>query len=97
VEFRLKTPRFKLVAEFQKTDAKKRLSLGLAVEVSGSAYNICRNRLGQVVLDPVKPAPAHKAWIFENKPALASVKRGLKDSSAGRTKNLGTFAAHAED
>jgi hypothetical protein len=28
---------------------------------------------------------------------LASVKRGLADSAAGRTKNLGSFAAHAKE
>lgn len=93
----IKDPHFKLVTEIQKTDAKKRLSLGQVVEEAGATYNIYSNRLGQIVLDPVKAVPAYEAWLFENKSALASVKRGLADSAQGRTKNLGSFAAHAGD
>jgi len=67
------------------------------VQEAGSAYNIYRNSLGQIMLDPVKAVPAYETWLFGNKPALASGKRGLKDSAAGRTKNLGSFAALAKD
>lgn len=93
----IKDTDFELITEIQKPDAKKRLSLGQAMRQAGAAYNIYANRLGQIVLDPVKAVPAYEAWLFENKPALASVKRGLADSAAGRTKNLGSFTAHAED
>jgi hypothetical protein len=92
----IKDTDFELVTEIQKPDAKKRLSLGHAMKQVGSAYNIYRNRLGQIMLDPVKAVPVYETWLFENKPALASVKRGLADSAAGRTKNLGSFAAHAK-
>jgi hypothetical protein len=92
----IKDTHFKLVTEIQKPDAKKRLSLGMAMEDASSAYNIYRNRLGQIVLDPVKAVPAYETWLFENKPALASVRRGLADSAARRTKHLGSFAAHAK-
>jgi len=97
VEYIIKETHFELMTEIQKTDAKKRLSLGLAVEEAGSAYNIYRNRLGQIMLDPVKAVPAYETWLFDNKPALASVKRGLEDSAAGRTRKLGSFAKHAKD
>lgn len=93
----VKDTHFKLVAEIQKPDTKNRLSLGLAVEQVSSAYNIYRNRLGQILLDPVKAVPADETWLFENKPALASVKRGLVDSTAGRTKTLGSFTVHTKD
>jgi hypothetical protein len=93
----IKDNRFELLTEIQKADNKKRLSLGAAVEEPGSTYNIYRNSLGQILLDPVKAVPAYETWLFDNKPALASVKRGLKDSAARRTKNLGSFAAYAED
>lgn len=93
----IKDSHFKLVTEIQKPDAKKRLSLGQAVEEAGVAYNVYCNRLGQIVLDPVKAIPAYEAWVFEDKDALASVKRGLADSAAGRTKNLGSFAAHGNE
>ena|ERR1700690_1813617 len=92
----IKGTHFKLVTEMQKPDAKKRLSIGMAMEEPPAAYNIYRNSLGQIVLDPVKAVPVHESWLFENKKALASVRRGLADSAAGRTKDLGTFAAHAD-
>ncbi len=91
----IKDKDFELITEIQKSDAKKRVSLGMAIRESGATYNIYRNRLGQIVLDPVKAVPAYEAWLFENKSALASLKRGLADSAAGRTKKLGSFAAHA--
>ena len=86
---------FELVAEIVKPDAKKRVSLGSAG--GDGAFNVYRNRLGQIVLDPVTAIPAYEAWLFKNKPALASVKRGLKDSAAGRTVNLGSFAKYAKE
>ncbi len=97
MEYVIKETHFELLTEIQKTDAKKRLSLGSAVEEAGSAYNIYRNSLGQIMLDPVKAVPTYETWLFDNKPAFASVRRGLEDSAAGRTKNLGSFAAHAKD
>ena len=93
----IKDSHFRLVTEIQKPDAKKRLSLGQAIGQPGVAYNIYCNRLGQIVLDPVKAVPVHETWLFENKEALASVKRGLADSAAGRIKHLGSFAAHADE
>jgi hypothetical protein len=92
----IKDTDFELVVESQKPDAKKRLSIGQAV-MSGASYAIYRNSLGQIVLDPVVTIPASEVWLFKNKKALASVKRGLEDSAAGRTHNLGSFAAHAKE
>jgi hypothetical protein len=97
MEYVIKETHFELLTEIQKTDAKKRLSLGSAVQEAGAVYNIYRNTLGQIMLDPVKAVPAYETWLFDNIPALASVKRGLVDSAAGRTKNLGSFTAHAKD
>jgi hypothetical protein len=93
----IKDSKFALVTEMQKPDAKKRLSIGQAMEEPAAAYNIYRNSLGQIVLDPVKAVQVYEAWLFENKAALSSVKRDLADSAAGRTKDLGSFAVHAEE
>ena len=97
MEYEIKDTHFELLTEIQRTDAKKRLSLGSAVEEAGAAYNIYRNSLGQIKLDPVKAVPAYETWLFGNKRALDSVKRGLRESAAGRTRNLGSFASHAKD
>lgn len=93
----VKDSRFELVSEILKPDAKKRLTLGQALTQTGVTYNVYRNRLGQIMLDPVKAVPVSETWLYENKSALASVKRGLADSAAGRTKKRGSFAAYARE
>jgi hypothetical protein len=93
----VKDTRFELVTEIIKPDAKTRLTLGQALAQAGVAYNIYRNQLGQIMLDPVKAVPAYETWLYANKPALASVKRGLAQSAAGRTKKRGSFAAYAKE
>lgn len=83
-----------MVSEFAQPDAKRRLSLGEAL-AGATAYNIYRNSLGQLILDPVKAVPASEMWLYENPPALASVKRGLRESAEGKTVYRGSFAKHA--
>ena len=92
----LKNSDFQLVSEFSQPDAKKRLSLGAAL-ASATAYNIYRNSLGQLILDPVKAVPASEMWLYENAPALASVKQGLRESAEGKSVYRGSFAKDARD
>lgn len=90
----IKDTDFHLVTEFVQPDAKKRLSLGEAL-LAGKAFNIYRNALGQIVLDPVRTIPASEVWLFENPTALASVTQGLKESADGKRIYRGSFASHA--
>ena len=92
----IKNADFRLVTEFARTDAKKRLSLGEAL-VGSSAFNVYRNDVGQLFLDPVKVIPADEAWLFENPATLASVRRGLEQAARGETYNLGDFAKYAKE
>jgi hypothetical protein len=92
----LKNKDFLLVSEFAQPDAKKRLSLGEAMG-SATAYNIYRNPLGQLILDPVKAVPASEMWLYENAEALASVKQGLRESAEGKSVYRGSFAKHARE
>jgi hypothetical protein len=92
----IKNADFRLVSEFAQPDAKKRLSLGEALS-GATAYNIYRNPLGQIVLDPVKAVPASEMWLYENEEALASVKRGLRESAEGKRVYRGSFAKHAKE
>ena len=56
----IKDSDFQLVSEFAQPDAKKRLSLGDALQ-GATAYNIYRNPLGQVVmLQLVSPLASHQ-------------------------------------
>lgn len=91
----IKNSDFELVSEFAQPDAKKRLSLGDALR-GATAYNIYRNPLGQLVLDPVKTVPASEMWLYENAEALASVKKGLRESAEGKSVYRGSFAKHAK-
>jgi hypothetical protein len=62
-----------------------------------TAYNIYRNTLGQFILDPVKAVPAAEMWLYQNPQALASVKRGLRESAEGKSVYHGSFAKHAKE
>jgi hypothetical protein len=92
----LKNTDFQLISEFAQPDAKKRLSLGEALQ-GATAYNIYSNSLGQLVLDPVKTIPASELWIYENPEALASVKQGLRESAEGKSVDRGSFAKYASE
>ena len=91
----IKDPDFQLISEFAQPDAKKRLSLGGAVG-GATAFNIYRNSLGQLILDPVKTIPASEMWLYENPEALASVKQGLREVAEGKSVYLGSFAKYGE-
>jgi hypothetical protein len=91
----IKNSEFELVTEFAQPDAKKRVSLGGALS-GATAYNIYRNPLGQLILDPVKTVPASEMWLYENPQALASVMQGLKESAEGKSVYRGSFAKHAK-
>jgi hypothetical protein len=90
----LKNTDFQLITEFAQPDAKKRLSLGEALG-GVAAYNIYRNPLGQLILDPVKTVPASEMWLYENPQALESVKQGLRETAEGKSVDRGSFAKYA--
>ena len=92
----IKNTDFQLITEFAQPDAKKRLSLGEALG-GATAYNIYRNSLGQVILDPVKAVPASEMWLYENGEALAGVKQGLRESAEGKSVDRGSFAKYARE
>lgn len=76
-------------------DSKGRVALGgLAKGVSSFHVSIDGDR---IILEPYAEIPAREKWLFENKSALASVKRGLAQSAARRTENRGSFAKHVDD
>jgi len=68
----------------------------IAVGEAGSAFNVYHNKLGQIVLDPVKAIPVSEAWLWENPEAFASVKRGLQQADKGETHDLGDFTRYAK-
>jgi hypothetical protein len=92
----VKDDAFELVAEFVKLDTKKRISLGALSESTKAMYQVYRNRLGQIVLDPVTAVPAYESWLFQDPEALKRVRQGLQDSADKKFIDLGSFQ-DAED
>lgn len=82
-----------LTVKTVRPDGKGRITLGkLTKEYSG--YTLKESADGIIVLEPLIEIPAREAWLFKNKEALTSVERGLKQSSEGKTKSLGSFTKH---
>lgn len=52
---------------------------------------------GDILLSPVVIRHEREAWLFDNKEALESVRRGLAQSALGDTHDLGSFAQYAEE
>jgi hypothetical protein len=93
----LKDEKLTKVADSVKPDAKRRVYLPKDLIKEGISYHIYANSLGQIVLDPQITIPASEAWLFENKAALASVKKGMSESDKGKVINRGSFAVFAKD
>jgi hypothetical protein len=77
-------------------DAKGRITLGKLANGVSSFHAIVEQD-GSVRLVPHVEIPAREKWVWEHKAALASVRRGLDDSAAGRTQSLGDFSRYADD
>ena len=76
-------------------DAKGRITLGKLAE-GVSSYRARRQKDGKIVLEPFVEIPAEERWLWENKEALESVRRGIADAKAGRLVSLGSFRKYAK-
>jgi hypothetical protein len=86
-------------------DARKRVSLAKAIAaLNGSLgkkncalrFEIHLNDAGQILLSPHAIHP-EESWLYKNPKALASVRRGLRQSANGKRYNLGSFVQYADD
>jgi len=66
-------------------DSKGRIALGKFISEGVTGFEVLAQDDGSLVLSPTVEIPAREAWIFQNKKAFASVKRGLEQASKGRT------------
>ena len=77
-------------------DTKGRIALGkLARGIS--SFHATTDEKGRIILEPYTEIPASEKWLFDNKPALAAVKKGLSEAAAGRVKSRGSFARFANN
>jgi hypothetical protein len=88
----------RLVVRELRPDAKKRVTLGKALEgyPPDVQFAVYRNEQGQLILDPLVTVPAREAWLYANPQALAAMRRGLEEAARGETEPIGSFAAFAE-
>lgn len=85
----MKTPQF-----FLKLDSRSRISLKKLIKTSHTHYKAYEIN-GKIILEPVEESENIEAWIFkpENKKALESLKRGLKQKG----KYLGSFKKYLNE
>ena len=77
-------------------DSKGRITLGKLAE-GVSSFLLHEQPNGGFLLEPMVEVPAREKWLFDNKPALANVKRGLVQSAKGEIQSRGSFAKYADD
>ncbi|MBI2606441.1 MAG: hypothetical protein HYW49_10210 [Deltaproteobacteria bacterium] len=77
-------------------DAKGRIALGKFAE-GVSSFRVSEQAGGAFLLEPMVEIPAREKWLFENKTALTSVKRGLAQSARGESTSRGSFAKFSND
>lgn len=68
-------------------DDRNRLTLG-EIFKGYKRVRLYKNDRGEVLLQPVVEIPASELWLFQNKDALESIQRGLKDASEGKITKL---------
>jgi hypothetical protein len=79
-----------------KPDSKGRVTLSRFTE-GVSSFDVLQDENGRLLLEPKVEIPAREKWLFQKPEALASVRRGLEDSKAGRTRSLGSFAKYVDE
>ncbi len=80
-----------------KLDSKKRITIGKYAKNNVTSYDIQVDDNGVITLYPKVEIPASELWLFDNKEALNSVKKGLQDSSSNNIVERGSFAKYAEE
>ena len=79
-------------------DQKKRISLTRFIPKEGiDSFKITVEDSGRIILEPLAEIPSRELWLYQNPEALASVKRGLKQSAEGKTRSRGSFAKYVDE
>lgn len=82
----------KLIARDVRPDKRRRIALGRALtDLDDASFNVYVDEHGRIILDPQVSIPASEAWLFRNRKALASVRRGLAEAAQRKAKFIGVF------
>lgn len=71
-----------------KVDSKKRITIGKLAPDDVTSYDAELLKDGIIILKPKVEVPAEEAWLFRNRNALESVKKGLEESATGKVSDL---------
>ncbi len=75
-----------------KPDAKGRITIGSLVgDKNISSFHAYIDRQSRIILEPFTEIPASELWLYKNRQALASIRRGIRQSAKKQTKSLGSF------
>lgn len=85
------------VAKRVKIDGKRRVVLPPSLVQDDVTFHIYANSVGQIVLDPQVTIPASELWVFDNKKILASIDKGMVESTNGQVVDRGSFAKYLSD
>ena len=76
-------------------DSKGRIALGN--QFAGRTFIVRQSESGAIELQPAVVVPEREAWLYKDKAALASVKRGLEQAKQRRfSKNPPDLKADAQ-
>lgn len=76
-------------------DSKGRISLGAKAR-GVSSYSVSYEG-DKIILQPFSEIPTCEKWLFDNKAALDSLKKGLSQAKSGNLKSRGSFSKYADD
>ena len=80
-----------MISKSVRPDSKGRINLG-SLAKGVSSFRIIETADHKIILEPYAEIPVQEKWLFDNKAALSSVKKGLKDASSGKISKRGSFS-----
>lgn len=75
-------------------DAKGRVVLG--PKYANKMFRVSEQPDGNLLLEPVVAVHEREVWFYRNPEAQAMVQEGIRQSRAGETVSLGSFAQYAD-
>lgn len=70
-------------------DGKKRITLGKLIPRETTFFEVEKQSDGSLILYPKSTLSENELWIYKNKSAYKSLKKGLKDIKKGLTTPIG--------
>ena len=77
-----------------RADSKGRVVLG--AHLANKTFRVTEQADGNLLLEPVVVIHEREAWLYQNPEAMAMVRKGIKESKAGKGVSLGSFAQYAD-